>query len=296
MLHGIGATLARRRRPRAPRGPPAPVRLRARLRAARLAGGRGRAGQRGRPPGRDRRPRRCSPAAGSSPTSTGADGAARLARVLRRARLRAQPPRRARAARRPGERDPRHDGRRAGATRAAGPAARGRDRVPPRSRHAAAARARPACPTRPTSTTASSPSATSRAITLAALAPAPGQLLWDVGAGSGSIGIEWLRAEASRARDRRRGARRPCATGSTANALRARRPAPATCASARAPAALADLEPPGRGLRRRRRHVARPARRLLEGAASRRADRGQRRHARGRAGARRRARTSTAAS
>jgi precorrin-6Y C5,15-methyltransferase (decarboxylating) len=34
-----------------------------------------------------------------------------------------------------------------------------------------------------------------RAITLAALAPAPGQLLWDLGAGSGSIGIEWLRAE-----------------------------------------------------------------------------------------------------
>ncbi|MCW2952948.1 MAG: cobalamin biosynthesis bifunctional protein CbiET [Conexibacter sp.] len=34
-----------------------------------------------------------------------------------------------------------------------------------------------------------------RAVTLAALAPAPGQLLWDVGAGSGSIGIEWLRAE-----------------------------------------------------------------------------------------------------
>jgi precorrin-6Y C5,15-methyltransferase (decarboxylating) len=34
-----------------------------------------------------------------------------------------------------------------------------------------------------------------RALTLAALAPAPGQLLWDVGAGSGSIGIEWLRAE-----------------------------------------------------------------------------------------------------
>jgi precorrin-6Y C5,15-methyltransferase (decarboxylating) len=34
-----------------------------------------------------------------------------------------------------------------------------------------------------------------RAIALAALGPAPGQLLWDVGAGSGSIGIEWLRAE-----------------------------------------------------------------------------------------------------
>jgi precorrin-6Y C5,15-methyltransferase (decarboxylating) len=36
-----------------------------------------------------------------------------------------------------------------------------------------------------------------RAVTLAALAPAPGQLLWDVGAGSGSIGIEWLRSEPS---------------------------------------------------------------------------------------------------
>jgi precorrin-6B C5,15-methyltransferase / cobalt-precorrin-6B C5,C15-methyltransferase len=34
-----------------------------------------------------------------------------------------------------------------------------------------------------------------RAISLAALGPAPGQLLWDVGAGSGSISIEWLRAE-----------------------------------------------------------------------------------------------------
>ncbi len=34
-----------------------------------------------------------------------------------------------------------------------------------------------------------------RAATLAALAPAPGALLWDVGAGSGSIAIEWLRAE-----------------------------------------------------------------------------------------------------
>ena len=32
-----------------------------------------------------------------------------------------------------------------------------------------------------------------RAITLAALGPAPGQLLWDVGAGCGSVGIEWMR-------------------------------------------------------------------------------------------------------
>lgn len=33
-----------------------------------------------------------------------------------------------------------------------------------------------------------------RAATLAALAPLPGQLLWDVGAGNGSIAIEWLRS------------------------------------------------------------------------------------------------------
>jgi precorrin-6Y C5,15-methyltransferase (decarboxylating) len=36
-----------------------------------------------------------------------------------------------------------------------------------------------------------------RAATLAALAPTPNALLWDVGAGSGSIAIEWLRAEAT---------------------------------------------------------------------------------------------------
>lgn len=36
-----------------------------------------------------------------------------------------------------------------------------------------------------------------RAATLAALAPTPGALLWDVGAGSGSIAIEWLRSERS---------------------------------------------------------------------------------------------------
>ncbi len=35
---------------------------------------------------------------------------------------------------------------------------------------------------------------TIRAVTLAALAPRPGELLWDVGAGSGSIAIEWCRS------------------------------------------------------------------------------------------------------
>ncbi|ANW19525.1 bifunctional cobalt-precorrin-7 (C(5))-methyltransferase/cobalt-precorrin-6B (C(15))-methyltransferase [Streptomyces clavuligerus] len=36
-----------------------------------------------------------------------------------------------------------------------------------------------------------------RAATLAALAPAPGELLWDVGGGSGSIAVEWLRTHPS---------------------------------------------------------------------------------------------------
>ncbi|GAA2640074.1 bifunctional cobalt-precorrin-7 (C(5))-methyltransferase/cobalt-precorrin-6B (C(15))-methyltransferase [Dactylosporangium fulvum] len=36
-----------------------------------------------------------------------------------------------------------------------------------------------------------------RAVTLARLGPRPGELLWDVGAGSGSIAIEWLRAHPS---------------------------------------------------------------------------------------------------
>lgn len=36
-----------------------------------------------------------------------------------------------------------------------------------------------------------------RAATLARLAPLPGEMLWDVGAGSGAVAIEWLRAEPS---------------------------------------------------------------------------------------------------
>lgn len=36
-----------------------------------------------------------------------------------------------------------------------------------------------------------------RAVTLGVLAPAPGELLWDVGGGSGSIAIEWMRTHPS---------------------------------------------------------------------------------------------------
>lgn len=36
-----------------------------------------------------------------------------------------------------------------------------------------------------------------RALTLSALAPAPGELLWDIGGGSGTIAIEWMRSHPS---------------------------------------------------------------------------------------------------
>ncbi|MFF7389000.1 precorrin-6y C5,15-methyltransferase (decarboxylating) subunit CbiE [Streptomyces scabiei] len=81
-----------------------------------------------------------------------------------------------------------------------------------------------------------------RAATLAALAPAPGELLWDVGGGSGSIAIEWMRTHPScRAvtveRDPVRAAR------ITRNADRLGVPALRVVTGA-APAALAELPPP----------------------------------------------------
>jgi precorrin-6Y C5,15-methyltransferase (decarboxylating) len=81
-----------------------------------------------------------------------------------------------------------------------------------------------------------------RAVTLAALRPGPGLLLWDVGAGSGSISIEWLRAE----RDARAiaiEARADRAARIRSNALRLGVPA-LTVIERPAPEALADLEPP----------------------------------------------------
>jgi precorrin-6B C5,15-methyltransferase / cobalt-precorrin-6B C5,C15-methyltransferase len=82
-----------------------------------------------------------------------------------------------------------------------------------------------------------------RAATLAALAPLPGALLWDVGAGSGSIAIEWLRAE--------RSARAIAIEADAARAERIERNALAlgvperlTVVRGRAPAALASLDRP----------------------------------------------------
>ena len=81
-----------------------------------------------------------------------------------------------------------------------------------------------------------------RAAALAALAPCPGQLLWDVGAGCGSVGIEWMRAA--------RGARAIAVERKTerlalieGNAERLGTPGLRTV-HGEAPAALADLDAP----------------------------------------------------
>jgi precorrin-6Y C5,15-methyltransferase (decarboxylating) len=82
-----------------------------------------------------------------------------------------------------------------------------------------------------------------RAITVAALAPLPGELLWDVGAGSGSVGIEWLRAEptASAIAVEPRADR---AQRIAANALQLGVPE-LRIVQGRAPAALRELPAPG---------------------------------------------------
>lgn len=81
-----------------------------------------------------------------------------------------------------------------------------------------------------------------RAITLAALAPLPGDVLWDVGAGSGSIGIEWLRSETT-ARAVAVEAREDRAELVRRNATRLGVPGLRVVVG-RAPEALHGLEPP----------------------------------------------------
>ena len=81
-----------------------------------------------------------------------------------------------------------------------------------------------------------------RAVTLAALAPCPGQMLWDVGAGSGAVSIEWClrgrgtRAVAIEARADRaaRAARNALSLGAVAVEV----------VTGTAPAVLAGLPPP----------------------------------------------------
>ena len=81
-----------------------------------------------------------------------------------------------------------------------------------------------------------------RAATLAALAPLPGQRLWDVGAGCGSVAVEWMRAHAgNRAVAVERKPDRAALIARNATALGAPR---LEIVQGEAPAALAALDPP----------------------------------------------------
>jgi precorrin-6Y C5,15-methyltransferase (decarboxylating) len=82
-----------------------------------------------------------------------------------------------------------------------------------------------------------------RAATLAALAPAPRALLWDVGAGSGSIAIEWLRAEPT-ATAIAIESRNDRADRAERNARALGVPDRLDVVRGRAPEALAELDPP----------------------------------------------------
>ena len=80
-----------------------------------------------------------------------------------------------------------------------------------------------------------------RAATLARLMPLPDQVLWDVGAGSGAVAIEWLRAEPSAvALAVERNSKRAAVIGRNAQNLGVPR---LTVIEGEAPAALKGLEP-----------------------------------------------------
>jgi precorrin-6Y C5,15-methyltransferase (decarboxylating) len=81
-----------------------------------------------------------------------------------------------------------------------------------------------------------------RAITLAALRPVPGQMLWDVGAGCGSVAIEWMRVDpANRAIAIERNPSRLRLIADNASALGAAR---LEIVSGEAPEALSMFAPP----------------------------------------------------
>lgn len=82
-----------------------------------------------------------------------------------------------------------------------------------------------------------------RAVTMAALAPRPGRLLWDVGAGNGTVAIEWCRAHPS-CRAVAIEAREDRAANITANAKRFGVSSQLTVVTGRAPDVLAELEQP----------------------------------------------------
>ncbi len=91
-----------------------------------------------------------------------------------------------------------------------------------------------------------------RAVTLAALAPRAGEMLWDIGCGSGSIAIEWALAHpANRAigiearEDRAERARRNCVALGVPSVVIVSARAPEALKTLGAPEALSGLATPG---------------------------------------------------
>ena len=82
-----------------------------------------------------------------------------------------------------------------------------------------------------------------RAVTLSALAPRQGELLWDVGLGAGSIAIEWLLRHPSLQGDRHRGPSRSAPRARRATPPRSARPISRSCRGAR-PRRFAGLPAP----------------------------------------------------
>ncbi|MDP6390999.1 MAG: precorrin-6y C5,15-methyltransferase (decarboxylating) subunit CbiE [Alphaproteobacteria bacterium] len=81
-----------------------------------------------------------------------------------------------------------------------------------------------------------------RAVTISALAPVAGELLWDVGAGCGSVAVEWMRADPrNRAVAIERNSKRLGLIADNATALGAPK---LDIVDGEAPAALGDLEAP----------------------------------------------------
>ena len=283
MLHGIGATLARRLGPRAPARPPAPLGVRARLRAARLAGGRGRAGQRRRRARRGGGPRCCSPAGASSPTSRARTAPRLVARVARERGFGASRLVVLEQLGGAGERLHETHRRRLGRAHRR-PAARRRARLRRRARRAAAAASRRACPTTPTRTTASSPSAASARSRSPRSARRRASCSGTSAPAAARSAIEWLRAERT-ARAVAIEARADRAERVARQRAPARRARGSTVRHGQRPRGAGGPRRARRGLRRRRRHRARPARRAAGRRCARRPPRRQRGHARGRGGA-----------
>ena len=141
----------------------------------------------------------------------------------------------------------------------------------------ASCRVRPVCRMIFSNMTARSPNREFRALTLSALAPRRGELLWDIGAGSGSVAIEFMLADEANA-----------AIAIEANSARAQRIKRNALAlgtpglrvvEGRAPDALAGLAAAAKNLRRRRRDRARRHRGGARSAFARRASGGQWRNA-----------------